>query len=252
MPTITDTITTPDGVCPVTLNTPAGDGPWPGVVMYPDAGGVRPTMQEMADRLAGLGYAVLLPDVYYRNGTWAPFDMKAVFGDDAERRRLFAMMKDITPDVMAADAAAFFDYLAGRPEVSGTCFGTTGYCMGGRTSLMVAGRVPDRVAAAMSFHGGGLAAQNDPGSPHLLADRIQAAVYVGAAQNDASYTAEQSAVLDAALTAAGVEHVIEWYPAEHGYAVPDTAAYDAGAAEKHWNAMATFFGQHLTSRAGRR
>jgi carboxymethylenebutenolidase len=248
MPTITDTITTAEGVCPVTLSTPAGDGPWPGIVMYPDAGGVRPAMQQMADRLAALGYAVLLPDVYYRNGTWAPFDMTAVFGDDAERRRLFAMMKAITPDVMAADAAAFFDYLAGRPEVSGNRFGTTGYCMGGRTSLMVAGRVPDRVAAAMSFHGGGLAAENDPGSPHLLADRIRAAVYVGAAKNDSSYPPAQSAVLEAALTAGGVEHLIEWYPAEHGYAVPDTAAYDEAAAEKHWNAMATFFGEHLSGR----
>jgi carboxymethylenebutenolidase len=252
MPTIDDTITTPDGTCPVTLSTPVGDGPWPGVVIYPDAGGVRPTMQEMAERLATLGYAVLLPDVYYRNGSWAPFDMKAVFGDDAERRRLFAMMKAITPEVMAADAQAFFAYLAGRPDVAGDRFGTTGYCMGGRTSLMVAGRVPDRVAAAMSFHGGGLAAENDPDSPHLLADRMRAAVYVGAAQNDSSYTPEQSEVFDAALTAAGVEHVVEWYPAEHGYAVPDTAAYDEAAAEKHWQAMAKFFGAHLTSRAGRR
>ena len=252
MPTITDTITTTDGVCPVSLSTPAGDGPWPGIVMYPDAGGVRPAFHAMADRLAALGYAVLLPDVYYRSGAWAPFDMTTVFSDSGERARIFAMMKAITPDVMAGDAAAFFDYLAGRPEVCGDRFGTTGYCMGGRTSLVVAGRVPDRVAAAMSFHGGGLAAENDPGSPHLLADRLQAAVYVGAAKNDSSYTPAQSGVLDAALAAAGVEHTIEWYPAEHGYAVPDTAAHDEGAAEKHWQAMATFFGEHLPSRAGRR
>ncbi len=103
---------------------------------------------------------------------------------------------------MAADAGAFFDYLAARPEVSGDAFGTTGYCMGGRTSLVVAGRVPQRVAAAMSFHGGGLAT-DDPGSPHLLADQIKAAVYVGGAENDASFTTEQAETLDKALTAAG-------------------------------------------------
>ena len=143
MPTITDTITTPDGTCPVTLSTPDGVSPWAGIVMYPDAGGARPAMQGMAERLASLGYAVLLPDVYYRNGSWAPFDMKAVFGDDAERRRLFAMMKAITPEVMAADATAVFDHLVGLPEVAGGRFGTTGYCMGGRTSLIVAGRVDD-------------------------------------------------------------------------------------------------------------
>ena len=213
--------------------------------MYPDAGGVRPAFREMAARLAALGYAVLLPDVYYRTGPWAPFDMRSVFGDEAERNRIMSMMTAITPEVMASDAGAFFGYLKARPEVAGARFGTTGYCMGGRTSLTVAGRVPDRVAAAMSFHGGGLAG-DDPDSPHLLADRIQAAVYVGAATNDPSYTPEQSAMLDAALTRAGVEHVIQWYPAAHGFAVSDNAPYDRSAAERHWTAMETFFGEHLT------
>lgn len=246
MPTVTDSITTADGACPVELATPAGSGPWPGVVMYPDAGGVRPALRQMAVRLAALGYAVLLPDVYYRNGAWAPFDMRGVFADDAERARLFAMMKAITPDVMEADARSFFDYLAARPEVAGARFGTTGYCMGGRTSLTVAGRIPDRVAAALSFHGGGLASDDDPDSPHLLADRILAAVYVGAAENDPSYTPRQSETLDDTLTAAGVDHVIEWYPAGHGFAVPDNGSYDEAAAERHWRATAAFLGDHLT------
>ncbi len=244
MPTITDTITTPDGRCPVTLCTPEGKGSRPGIVLYPDAGGARPALVEMAARLAALGYAVLLPDVYYRNGAWAPFDMTAVFADEAERRRLFAMMKAITPEIMAADAKAFFDYLAGRAEVAGERVGTTGYCMGGRTSLTVAGLVAAGVAAAASFHGGGLCS-DDSDSPHLLAGRMRAAVYVGAAENDPSYTAEQSAALDAALTEAGIEHVIEWYPAAHGFAVTDTAAYDRAAAEKHWRAMEAFFGEYL-------
>ena len=156
-------------------------------MLYPDAGGTRPVIRQMAERLSAMGYAVLVPDVYYRHGSWAPFDMKAVFGEPPERQRLFGLMKSVTPEVMAADARAFFDYLAGRPEVTGERFGTTGYRMGGRTSLVVAGRVPEQVAAAMSFHGGGLAT-DDSGSPHLLADRIQAAVYVGAAENDPSHT----------------------------------------------------------------
>ena len=244
MPTITDVITTPDGTCSVTLASPEGSGPWPGVVMYPDAGGARPAFTEMAQRLAGYGYAVLVPDVYYRDPGWAPFDMASVFGDADERKRLFGMISKVTPEIMAADAAAFFDHLAGRPEVRGESFGVTGYCMGGRTALVVAGRVPDRVAAAMSFHGGGLAA-DDPGSPHLLADRMRATVYVGAAENDASFTAEQAEILGAALTAAGVEHTIEFYAAAHGFAVPDNAPYDEAAAERHWAAMRDVFGSHL-------
>jgi carboxymethylenebutenolidase len=244
MPTFSDSIATADGTCPVTLAVPDGQGPWPAVVMYPDAGGARPAFREMAQRLSALGYVVLVPDVYYRYGDWAPFEMRTAFSDAGERNRLFAMMQSITPEVMAADAAAFFDFLAARPEVSGGRFGTTGYCMGGRTSLMVAGRVPERVAAAMSFHGGGLAA-DDPDSPHLLADRMQAAIYVGAAENDPSYTPEQSHTLDTALTEAGVDHVIEWYPAAHGFAVADNGPYDEAAAQRHWAAMESFFGEHL-------
>jgi carboxymethylenebutenolidase len=245
MPSIHDTVTTADGSCAVTLYTPQGAGPWPGVVMFPDAGGVRGTFHTMAAELADLGYAVLLPDVYYRSGEWAPFDIATVFNDADERQRLFSMISKVTPEVMASDAAAFFDYLAARPEVSGDEFGTTGYCMGGRTSLIVAGRLPDRVAAAASFHGGGLAA-DDPGSPHLLADQIKAAVFVAGAENDASFTAEQAEVLDKALTAAGVEHTIEFYPAAHGFAVPDNPPFDAGAADRHWAAMKDFFGAKLS------
>ena len=245
MPTITDTITTPDGDCPVTFATPEGSGPWPGVVMYPDAGGRRPVFGEMAEKLAGYGYAVLVPDIYYRSGDWAPFDINTAFGDPEERKRLMSMMGGITPEIMAGDATAFFGYLESRPEVSGTAFGTTGYCMGGRTSLVVAGRVPERVAAAMSFHGGGLAS-DDPGSPHLLADQMRAAVFVAGAENDASFTAEAAETLDKALTAAGVEHTIETYPAAHGFAVSDHGAvYDPDAAQRHWNAMESFFGAKL-------
>ncbi|MGP4056548.1 dienelactone hydrolase family protein [Mycobacterium sp. 4D054] len=244
MPRITDTITTADGACPVSLHTPDSDGPWPGIVMYPDAGGARPTFRAMADRLAGYGYAVLVPDVYYRDGDWAPFTMATVFEDEAERRRLFGMISKITPEIMASDAIAFFDYLAARPEVRGASFGTTGYCMGGRTSLVVAGRVPDRVAAAMSFHGGGLAT-DDTSSPHLLADKIRAAVYIGAARSDRSFTTADGERLEKALTDAGVEHTIEWYSAFHGFAVPDNGPYDEPAARRHWDAMRSFFNSHL-------
>ena len=111
-------------------------------------------------------------------------------------------------------------------------------------SLIVAGRVPDRVAAAMSFHGGGLAA-DDPGSPHLLAEQITARVYVGGARDDASFTVADSLILEAALTAAGVDHTIEFYSAAHGFAVPDNLPYDEAAARQHWEAMAQVFGSTL-------
>ena len=244
MPNINDSVTTPDGTCPVHLFTPEGSGPWPGVVMFPDAGGLRDTFDQMGAKLAGFGYTVLVPDVYYRNGDWAPFDMVSVFGDEKERNRLMSMIGSLTPDKITGDAAAFFDYLAARPEVAGERFGVCGYCMGGRISLIVAGRLPDRVGAAASFHGGGLVADT-PDSPHLLADRISATVYVGGAENDASFTTDHAEQLDKALTAAGVQHTIEWYQAAHGFAVPDNPPYDAAADERHWAAMTETFSAAL-------
>lgn len=116
-------------------------------------------------------------------------------------------MRSVTPEVMEADARAFFDYLAARPEVRGERFGTTGYCMGGRTSLIVAGRVPERVAAAMSFHGGGWPPRT-PAAHTCSPTASGAAVYVGGAADDASYTVEDEERLDLALTDAGVEHVM--------------------------------------------
>jgi carboxymethylenebutenolidase len=245
MPSICASVTTPDGVCPVTLHTPNGTGPWSGVVMFPDAGGVRPTFDDMADTLANFGYAVLLPDVYYRHGQWAPFSMQSVFDDEQERKRLFGMIGTVTPDMMASDAAAYFDFLAGRPEVKGDRFGVCGYCMGGRTSVIVAGKQPARVAAAGSIHGGGLVTEG-PDSPHLLADQMTATVYVGAAENDASFTPEQAEILEKALEAAGVPHTIETYHAAHGFAVPDNAPYDAQAAERHWLALQSLFDSALS------
>ena len=214
--------------------------------MYPDAGGVRDTFQDMAARLAGFGYAVLLPDVYYRHGDWQSFEMATAFTDPAQRKRLMSMIATVTPDMIASDAGAFFDFLAQRPEVKGmgAAFGVCGYCMGGRTSVIVAGRQPDRVAVVGSFHGGGLVT-DDPTSPHLLADRIKATVYVAGAENDGSFTPEQAETLGKALTAANVNHKIEIYPAGHGFAVPDNPPYDADAAERHWVALQELFGSAL-------
>jgi carboxymethylenebutenolidase len=245
MPSISEHVTTPDGSCPVTLHTPDGPGPWHAVVMYPDAHGFRDTFQTMAARLAGFGYAVLLPDVYYRHGDWQPFDMSTVFGNPQERQRRSGLATSLTPDTSATDAGAFFDFLAERPEVKGDTFGVCGYCLGGQTSFIVAGRVPDRVAAVGAFHPSKVVT-DDATSPHLLAERIKATVYVGGAQDDAQFTAENAKTLDESLTAAGVQHTIEMYSAAHGFAIPDVPPYSADAAKRHWTALRDLFGATLS------
>ena len=241
MPCLDVEIPAPDGRSRGTLHVPDGDGPWPGVLMYPDAGGVRETFRQMGDHLAGLGYVVLIPDIYYRAGDWAPFDAATLFTDPQERARLGGLTRVLTSDRIVADAGAYADFLLTRPEVSGSAIGTTGYCLGGRMSMIAAGGLGRTIAAAASFHGGRIAVADDPSSPHLAADRITATVYVAGATDDRSFTTEQAELLDNALTGAGVDHTVEFYPAGHGFAVPDNPTYDPEAAARHWAALSQLF-----------
>lgn len=242
MPRLEVSIPTPDGVCPASLFTPGdGAGPWPGVLFFMDGLGIRPVMWEMGQRLADGGYAVLLPDLYYRVGTYAPMNPAAVFSDPALREELMTkFIRSLDRERKISDAGAFVAFLGARPEVKGDRFGSTGYCLGGNCSLTAAGAFPDRFAAIASFHGGNLAT-DQPDSPHLFLGNIKGRVYVAGAIEDSSFDDEQKARLETALTAAGVPHVIETYPARHGFAVPDLPSFDPAAAERHWVALFTLF-----------
>ncbi|MGH3387516.1 MAG: dienelactone hydrolase family protein [Actinomadura sp.] len=151
----------------------------------------------------------------------------------------------LTNDRIIADSGAYTEFLLARPEVTGSAIGTTGYCLGGRMSLIAAGGNGRKIAVAASFHGGRLAVADDPSSPHLAADRITATVYVAAARDDGSFTAEQADLLESALTGAGVEHTVEFYDAQHGFAVPDNPTYDAEAEARHWRALQELYRAHL-------
>jgi carboxymethylenebutenolidase len=213
--------------------------------MFPDAAGAREAMSTMGDRLAALGYAVLIPDVYYRNAGWAPFDMSTAFTDEAERGRLFGLVGSLTNDRIGADTHAYADFLLSRPEVRGSAIGTTGYCMGGRMSMVAAGALGPKIGAAASFHGGRIALEEDPHSPHLSAGQISAAVYVAGAVEDRSFTAEQAELMRRSLEGAGVSHTVEFYDARHGFAVPDNDTYDDAAADRHYEALAALYGASL-------
>jgi carboxymethylenebutenolidase len=235
------TIRTDDRNCPGFVFRPAGNGPHPAVLFYMDGIGIRPALFQMAERLAGAGYYVLLPDLFYRAGPYPPMDAKTVFSDPAKRTDLLSrFMPSATVANVMRDTRAFLDHFAAQPDVLQSKVGTTGYCMGGRMSLCAAGHYPDRIAAAASYHGGNLA--NDaPDSPHLLASKIKAKVYVAGATDDASFPEEQKTRLVNALTAARVDHVVETYPARHGWVPSDTPVHDAVQAERHWKTLLDLF-----------
>lgn len=240
-------VSVPDGIAKGTLHVPEGEGPWRGVLLFPDAAGYREVMRVMGDKLAGFGYVTLVPDVYYRAGDWAPFDIATVFRDEGERTRLTKIIDELTNDRVVADSRAYAGFLLARPEVTGDAIGTTGYCTGGRLSLVAAGGLGEKIAAAASFHGGRLAV-DDPSSPHHAAGQIKAAVYVAGAIEDASFTKEQADLLDSALTSANVPHTIEFYDAHHGFAVRDNPSHDAVAETRHWAALLELYAENLRGR----
>lgn len=237
------TIHTNDGACPTHVLTPAGPGPWPAVIFYMDAGGIRPAVVVMAQRLADVGYLVLLPDLFYRYGAYGPFVPAELFAGDF-RAVLGPLMATTGNDKAAADTAALLAYLDTRGDVAGTAVGAIGFCMGGGMALLAAATYPDRFAAVASFHGGNLAT-DAPTSPHRSAAQIAGEVYIAAAAADASYPPAMAQRFEQALTDGGVRFEAETYPAAHGWMKPDFPVYDAAAAERGWAALLALFGRTL-------
>lgn len=213
--------------------------------MYMDAFGLRPTLDSMAERLASHGYVVAVPNLYHRTGAFDPFDPRAVTVDGPERVRFTGMIRSIDGSMVMRDTAAVMTYLDGRSDVGPGPRGALGYCMGGGYALMAAGSFPNQVGAAAIFHGGSLATDR-PDSPHLLADRMRARVYVGVAEIDHTFDRAQQARLEEALTRAGVRYTLDVYAgAKHGFAVTGHLAYDETASERHWGRVVETFGAAL-------
>ena len=235
-------IVTAEGTCPsYVFRPPSGAGPWPAVLMFMDGVGIRPAMLELGVRLAKSGYFVLLPDLFYRAGPYEAMDAVKVFADPELRKQLSEKFSShISQAKVMSDTRAFLDYLAAEPDVKAGGIGVTGYCMGGLMAITAAGTFPDKILAAASFHGSRLAT-DAPESPHLLAPRMKARIYVAGASEDAWFPDDMKARLEAALTAAGVEHVVETYPAKHGWVLRDTPVYDAAQCERHWRELLALF-----------
>ncbi|MEU0545013.1 dienelactone hydrolase family protein [Nocardia sp. NPDC005978] len=241
-------VSTPDGVADAYFTRPGGGDAHPGVLLYMDAFGIRPNLCAMADRIADHGYAVLAPNLFYRNGR-APVVALPEFIANSDRPALFAdlvpMIAALTPEVAARDAAAHLDWLASAPEVADGPVAITGYCLGGRLAFVAAAAHGDRIAAAASFHGGRLAT-DAPASPHLRAAGVTAELYFAHADQDPSMTTENIATLESTLSEHGIRYTSELYSgAEHGFTQADTETYDEPAAERHWTALLDLLGRAL-------
>ena len=236
------TVRTPDGNCDAAFFHPA-TGRHPGVLVWPDAFGLRPSMRAMGRRLAAEGYAVLVPNPFYRVARAPVWETAANvdFRDPATMQKLGPLMGSVTAAGLAEkDAVAYVAFLDAQPQVdTAKKIGTQGYCMGGALVVRTAAALPARIGAGASFHGGGLVTDK-PDSPHLLAPRIGGRMYFGVAANDDQRQPEAKDKLKEAFAAASVPAQVEVYPARHGWCVADmpneggSPIYSAPDAERAW------------------
>ncbi|HYL75245.1 MAG TPA: dienelactone hydrolase family protein [Bryobacteraceae bacterium] len=243
-------IKTPDGTCDAAFIHPK-TGSHPGVLLWPDAFGLRPSMRDMAKRLAADGYSVLVPNPFYRVSK-APFTdaSKFNFGNPDDMAKLRPLMASVNaPGNPEKDATAYVAFLDAQKEVNNSKkIGTQGYCMGGPLVVRTAAALPDRIGAGASFHGGGLVTAN-PDSPHLLAPKIKARMYFGVASNDDKRQPDAKDKLKEAFAAAKVPAEIEVYPDSlHGWCVPDMPAAQGGTpiynkpdAERAWGKLLALY-----------
>jgi carboxymethylenebutenolidase len=243
-------VKTPDGVCDAAFIHPR-TGSHPGVLIWPDAFGLRPSMRDIGKRIAAQGYSVLVPNPFYRLAK-APVIQDPTsfsFQNPTDMAKLQPLMASINAASAAEkDAAAYVAFLDAQSQVNkAKKIGTQGYCMGGPLVVRTAASLPDRIGAGASFHGGGLVT-NAPTSPHLLAPKIKARMYFGIASNDDMRQPDAKDKLREAFAAAKVPAEIEVYPESlHGWCVPDMPMqngkpiYNKPDAERAWAKLVALY-----------
>jgi carboxymethylenebutenolidase len=241
-------IKTPDGTCDAAFIHPKS-GSHPGVLLWPDAFGLRPSMRDMAKRLAASGYSVLVPNPFYRV-TKAPFTdaSKFNFQNPDDRAKIMPLMASVgAAGAAEKDAVAYVAFLDAQKQVNKSKkIGTQGYCMGGPLVVRTSATVPDRVGAGASFHGGGLVTDK-PDSPHLLAPKIKAQMYFGIASDDDAKQPDAKDKLKEAFPSAE----IEVYSGLHGWCVPDMPLrdgkplYNKPDAERAWSKLLDLYKSSL-------
>jgi carboxymethylenebutenolidase len=249
MPTETLRIPTPDGLADAFAAFPDGGGRHPGVLLYTDAFGIRPELEQRARELAGHGYYVLVPHLYYRHGPAPVVRLPGHIGEDVRPAligRLMPFLEAHTTERILRDAHAYLRFLTTRPEAGTGPVAVIGYCIGGALAMRTAAAHPGRVAAVAGFHPGFLVT-DAPDSPHRLVSRLTAEVHLGLSEHD--MPPEDLEELERALDAAGVTHTREIHPGTiHGFTMSDTDAFSPSGLRRHWDRLLALLDRTLTDR----
>jgi carboxymethylenebutenolidase len=225
-------IPTQDGTAGALLVRPDTTETLPAVIQLTDGLGFRQAHVELSKRIAEYGYVVLTPNIFYRTTKPPAFDFEPDFPSERAMNRFRELTGPLTPAAMVRDGSAYIDFLAPQPFVSRGPMGVVGFCFAGQFALRIAAARPDRIAAAASFHGGGLVTDTDQ-SPHLVLPQVKARLYFGYAVNDRSMPADAVEKLGGALQEWGGTYESETYDgALHGWMIPGGKAYNSEQAER--------------------
>lgn len=229
-------IATPDGSMTTFISHPERGGPFPIIIFYMDAPGIREELRDMVRRLATSGYYVVLPNLYYRTHV-LELGLIPSEEDAPLRKRMFELRNSLTIPMVMQDTKALLDFMATQEVASKAKIGTVGYCMSGRNAMGAASDFPERVNAAASIYGTRLIT-DQPDSPHLTARNEKAEMYVACAEFDIYAPLDMIEQFNAALKRDGVNAEVELYPkAHHGFAFPKRSIYDRDSAERHWERL---------------
>ncbi len=241
-------IKTPDGVADCYAFYPQNAENLPAVLFYMDAFGVRDALFQMAERIANEGYFVLIPDLYYRSGKKLSFAPSTFMDGGAKKDEMMKIIQSLTLEKVMSDTTAYIDYLDNQEKTDKTNYGCTGYCMGGKFSLGAAGTFPEKINAAAVFHGSRLATEQ-PDSPHRLASKIKANLFIGIAEIDQGFSDEEKNRLDQSLKENHIHYEMKVYPqAKHGFTVLDHMAYDKPSSEDHFEKIFTLFKKSFSNK----
>ena len=232
-----------DGAMETFICRPERGGPYPAIFFLMDAPGIREELRNMARRLATVGYAVLLPNLYYRAGRDTMYGPDVLDKGSAENARMRAVRTKMTIPPAMDDIAAMLAFVDGRDEVKTGPVGCHGYCMSGPYALAAAARYPDRIAAAASFYGTWLVSDAEE-SPHLSLGKVKGELYIACAEHDDLAPLPMVEELHGLFKQAGVAGELELYPGvHHGFAFPERWCYDKPAAERHWERLIALYGR---------
>ncbi len=227
-------IETADGVMPTFVARPEGSGPYPAIILYMDAPGIREELRDFTRRFAAQGYYVLLPDMYYRLGLHR-FDLKK--RTDNMTTMIHAARTSLTNEGVMDDTRGMLASMARDSAASGGPMGCVGYCMSGAYAVTAAGTFPDRMAAAVSQYGVDIVC-DAPDSPHLLADKITGELYLAFAEHDEWVPPHVVPALTETLDTAGVTYGLKTWPGtHHGFSFPQRPVYHRDTAEAVWSIM---------------